>query len=44
MSTWGVQSEVTSVKVGKVLDTHRSRRTSQLEAYSPNSAVALPGA
>jgi hypothetical protein len=40
MSTFGFASEVTSVRVGRVLDTHRSRRSDQLEGYGPAAGIA----
>jgi hypothetical protein len=39
-SSTGVNRTVTSVRVGRVLDTVRSRRTSLDENYSPNSPVS----
>lgn len=36
MSSKGYASPVTSVRVGRVLDTHRSRRSDMLEGFSPN--------
>lgn len=38
-SSKGYNSDVTTVRVGRVLDTIRSRRTSVDEAYGPESAV-----
>lgn len=40
MSTFGFASPVTSVRVGRSLDTHRSRRADLPEGYSANVLVA----